>query len=262
VEVRKLDRLDFTIKLAKRMGKILLSEWGRPSEISQKSSFQDLVTDMDKYVQKRIISEIKEHFPEDGILAEEGVDESSSKMWVIDPIDGTVNFAFGLPSFSISIAYVENDEPVLGVVHIPALNETYYAEKGSGAYKDGEKIHVSGRKSLKESIGLAGFFKGFTGKLISTLEDKVVRIRMLGSIAVGVVYIAAGKADFYVAKRANPWDIAAAHLILKEAGGKITDFSGNATGIYGKKYVFSNGWIHEELLDYLGVLMTEPSDVK
>ena len=246
-----MDRLDFAIKISRKVGNLLLSEWGRPAFVSQKSSFQDLVTDMDKKVQEMIISAIRENFPGDGVLAEEGVDDSSERMWVIDPIDGTVNFVFGLPSFSVSIAYVEDEKPTVGVVHLPALNETYYAVKGSGAYKNGEKIAVSSRKKLKESLGLMGFFKDFSGRLLSDLEDKVVRVRMLGSIAVGVSYIAAGKADFYVAKRSNPWDVAAAVLILKEAGGRVTDFDGRDMGIFGKEYVFSNGHVHDEILNRL-----------
>ncbi len=246
-----MDRLDFAIKISRKVGNVLLSEWGRPALVSQKSSFQDLVTDMDKKVQDMIIEAIRDNFPDEGVLAEEGVDNSSNKMWIIDPIDGTVNFVFGLPSFSISIAYVENGKPVVGVVHLPALNETYYAVKGDGAYKNGEKIEVSKRRRLKESLGLMGFFKNFSGKLLSDLEDKVVRVRMLGSIAVGVSYIAAGKADFYVAKRSNPWDVAAAILILKEAGGRVTDFNGNEEGIFGKEYVFSNGYVHDEIIERL-----------
>ena len=246
-----MERLDLAIRVSRKVGKILLSEWGSPSEVSQKSSFQDLVTDMDKRVQEIIINEIKKHFPEDGILAEEGVSEEKERMWIIDPIDGTVNFAFGLPSFSVSIAYVESGLPLVGVVHIPVIGETYYAVRGEGAFRDGERIRVSERSRLKESIGLTGFFRGYSAKLLGALEDRVIRVRMLGSIAVGVVYIAAGKADFYIAKRANPWDIAAAALILEEAGGKITDFEGKEQGIFGKEYVFSNGRVHDELLEVL-----------
>ena len=249
-----MDRLDFAIKISRKVGNILLSEWGGPISVSQKSSFQDLVTNMDKKVQEIIVSSIRENFPDEGVLAEEGLDDSSDKMWIIDPIDGTVNFVFGLPSFSISIAYVENGEPIIGVVHLPVLSETYYAIKGGGAYKNGEKIRVSKRKNLRESLGLMGFFKDFSGRLLSDLEDKVVRVRMLGSIAVGVSYIAAGKADFYVAKRSNPWDVAAAILILKEAGGRVTDFSGKDEGIFGKEYVFSNGYVHDELLERLSLI--------
>ncbi len=242
------DKLDFAIKIARKVGKILLSEWGDPVNISSKSSFQDLVTDMDKRSQEMIAESIKKFFPDDGILAEEGLDKRKDTMWVVDPIDGTVNYAFGLPSFSISIAYVENGQPKVGVVHIPTLNETYYSVIGKGAFKNGEKINVSNRSSLKETVGLCGFFKGFTGRFISYMEDKVIRIRMLGSIAVGVSYVAAGKADFYIAMRSNPWDIAAAYLILKEAGGMITDVDGRPADIFSKSFVFSNGKVHEELI--------------
>jgi len=243
-----VDRLDFAIKLAKRVGKILLSEWGNPMDVSQKTSFQDLVTDMDKRSQEIIASEIERHFPGEGILAEEGLDNRQSRMWVVDPIDGTVNYAYGLPSFSISIAYVEDDVPKVGVIHLPALGETYYASFGNGAFKDGERIRVSGRQSLKETVGLMGFYRGFTGKMISMLEDKVVRVRMLGSIAVGGAYVAAGKADFYIAKRSNPWDVAATVLVIREAGGMVTDLEGKETGIFSKGYIFSNGKVHDELL--------------
>ncbi len=246
-----MDRLDFAIKIARKVGKLLLSEWGMPLTVSHKSSFQDLVTDMDKKVQELIVESIRRKFPSDGILAEEGLDESSENMWVVDPIDGTVNFVYGLPSFSVSIAYVRSGEPVMGVVHLPAIGETYYAVEGRGAFKDGERLSVSSRSVLKESIGLMGFFRDFSGRFLSEIEDRVVRVRMLGSIAVGVSYIAAGKADFYVAKRANPWDVAAAVLILREAGGKVTDFNGKDEGIFGKKYVFSNGLVHNEILKVL-----------
>ncbi len=246
-----IEKLDFAIKISKKVGKVLLSEWGNPANVSQKSSFQDLLTNMDKKSQSIIVEAIKKTFPEEGILSEEGIDEKKEKMWVIDPIDGTVNYAFGLPSFSVSIAYVENDDPIVGVIHLPVIGETYYAVKGKGAYKDGEKIGVSQRSNLRETVGLMGFFKGFTGRFISEMEDKVIRIRMLGSIAVGVAYIAAGKADFYIAKRANPWDVAAAVLILKEAGGMVTDLDGNPAGIYSDGYIFSNGKIHQDILYYL-----------
>jgi len=246
-----MERLDFTIKIAKKVGNILLSEWGNPASVSQKSSFQDLLTDMDKKSQSIIVEAIKKAFPEDGILSEEGINEKKEKMWIIDPIDGTVNYAFGLPSFSVSISYVVENEPTVGVIHLPVIGETYYAVKDMGSYKDGEKIKVSNRSNLKQTVGLMGFFRGFTGKFISEMEDKVIRIRMLGSIAVGAAYIAAGKADFYIAKRANPWDVAAAVLILKEAGGKVTDIDGKSAGIYSNSYVFSNGRIHQDIINQI-----------
>jgi len=246
-----MERLDFAIKISKKVGKVLLSEWGTPATVLQKSSFQDLLTNMDKKSQSIIVEAIRRTFPEEGILSEEGIDEKKGKMWIIDPIDGTVNYAFGLPSFSVSIAYVEKNEPMIGVVHLPAIGETYYAVRDKGAYKDGEKIGVSNRSKLNQTVGLLGFFKGFTGKFISEMEDKVIRIRMLGSIAVGAAYIAAGKADFYIAKRANPWDVAAAVLILREAGGMVTDLNGKPVGIHSHGYIFSNGKIHQDIVYYI-----------
>ncbi len=252
LEVISLDRLDFAIKVSKRVGKLLLSEWGNPEKLATKSNFQDLITDMDEKAQKIIVDSIRKNFPEDGILSEEGIDERAESYWVIDPIDGTVNYAFGLPSFSVSIAYVKGDEVELGVVHVPTLDETYYAKFGEGAYMNGERIRVSSRGNLKECIGLLGFFRGFTSKVLELFEDKVVRMRILGSLAVAIVYVAHGRADFAIAKRANVWDVAAANLILKEAGGTITDMSGNPILLESNNgYVFSNGKVHQDVLKNL-----------
>ncbi len=248
-----MDRLDFAMRIARKAGNLIMTNWGDPEELGTKRDFQDLVTEMDRRSQSFIVEAIKRNFPEDGVVSEEGVDERSKRTWIIDPIDGTVNYAFGLPSFSISLAYMEGSEVRLGVVHLPKLGETYYAESGGGAYMNGERLRVSDRGELSRSLGLLGFFKGFTSKILERFEDKVVRMRILGSIAVAVVYVAAGKADFAIAKRANLWDIAAASLILREAGGRITDLDGEEVYLSSENgFVFSNSVIHDAVLRELG----------
>ncbi len=244
------DRLDFAIRLSRRVGNVILGNWGNPERLGTKKDFQDLVTEMDELSQSMIVDSIKRNFPGEGIIAEEGVNEEKDHVWIIDPIDGTVNYAFGLPSFSISIAYMEDGVVKIGVVHLPKLGETYYARLGEGAYMNGERIGVSSRDDLKRSLGLLGFFRGFTHRVLRDFEDRVVRMRILGSIAVAIVYVAAGKADFAIAKRANLWDIAAASLILKEAGGRMTDFDGNDLDLSTKNgFVFSNSLIHDLVLE-------------
>ncbi|HIP92239.1 MAG TPA: inositol monophosphatase [Thermotoga sp.] len=244
-----MDRLDFAIKLLRKVGYFLLQNWGNVDKVFTKSSFKDLVTDVDKESQKIIVENIRKNFPDEHIISEEGISEKGNKVWIIDPIDGTVNFVHGLPSFSISLAYVEKHKIIFGVVHVPVTGETFYAIKGKGAYMNGERISVSERKNLKECVGSTGNYPEFTGKLILGLDNKVRRIRILGSAAASAAYVGAGKFDFFVAKRINLWDVAASILIVRESGGKVTDFNGNEANINSRSFVFSNSFIHDEVLD-------------
>jgi len=246
-----MDRLDFSIKLARKVGLYLMQYWGDALNVSEKTSFQDLVTDCDRYAQQMIVQEIRKHFPSDAILAEEGVFEKGERMWIIDPIDGTMNYVHGLPSFAVGIAYAERENVILGVAHDPLLNETYYALKGSGAYLDGERINVSKTSKLKDSIGNVGFYVGFTGSFIDAVEKKVRRMRMTGSAILAGAYVACGRFDFFVAKRANPWDVAPLFVIVPEAGGFITDLKGKQATIESGNYLFSNNLLHNELIDIM-----------
>ncbi|WP_041081051.1 inositol monophosphatase family protein [Thermotoga profunda] len=246
-----MDRLDFTIKLARKIGFYLMQYWGHALNVTEKSSFQDLVTDCDKQAQQMIVREIREHFPDEAILAEEGLFEKGDKIWIIDPIDGTMNYVHGLPSFAVGIAYAERNEVIIGVAHDPLMSETYYAIKGQGAYVNGERIHVSKNSLLKDSIGNVGFYVGFTGPFINAIEKKVRRMRMTGSAILAGAYVACGRFDFFVAKRANAWDVAPLFVIIPESGGMITDLSGKEATLESGNYLFSNGLLHNELIDIL-----------
>ncbi|MBO8160563.1 MAG: inositol monophosphatase [Thermosipho sp. (in: Bacteria)] len=244
-----MDKIDLAIKIARKSGYYLMQYWGNVGEIEQKSSFSDLVTLHDKNVQKMIIEAIKNYFPDDGILAEEGVDERATNLWVIDPIDGTINYIHGLPSFSISIAYFENSKPIFGIVYCPVNNEMFLGIKNQGAFLNGEKLKIIKKRNLNETVGSIGFFKDFTGKFITKVENKVRRIRILGSAAISASYVASQKFDFFVAKKANPWDIAAAYIIVSEAGGEIVNFQGiHSNPLKKDSFIFSNPGILEEIL--------------
>lgn len=246
-----MDRLDFSIKLARRVGLYLLQHWGNAINVKEKTSFQDIVSDCDKHAQQMIVSEIQKHFPNEAILAEEDHFETGQKLWIVDPIDGTMNFVHGLPSFAVGIAYSENGDVLIGVVHDPVLNETFYAVKGEGAYRNGEKINVSTNMTLKESIGNVGFYVGFTGQFMSAIERRVRRMRMTGSAVLAASYVACGRFDFFVAKRANAWDVAPVLLIVPEAGGSVTDFKGKPANLASGEYLFSNGKVHSEVLEII-----------
>ncbi len=243
-----MDRLDFAIKMSRQVGLYVMQYWGKALNVREKSSFQDLVTDCDKHAQEMIVEQIREHFPKDSILAEEGLFEDGDKLWIIDPIDGTMNFVHGLPSFSVGIAYVEKGEVVLGVGHDPVLNETFYSAKGQGAYRNGERIKVSSSSELRDCIGNVGFYIDFTGKFLTLMETKVRRMRIMGSAILAGAYVASGRFDFFVARRANPWDVAPVLLMVREAGGIVTDIWGKEATLSSKSFIFSNKIIHEELL--------------
>jgi myo-inositol-1(or 4)-monophosphatase len=250
----KMNKLDLTIKISKKVGFYLMQHWGNTKEIEQKSSFFDLVTQHDKVAQKLIIESIKEYFPNDGILAEEGVFENGENLWIIDPIDGTINYIHGLPNFAISIAYFEQKKPIFGVVYSPVLNEIFVAIKNQGSYLNGEKLIIKNKTKLEETVGSVSFSNNFTGLFISRIEKYVRRIRILGSAAISACYVGAGKFDFFVTKNVNPWDIAAAFLIVKESNGKILDFSGKEANPLEKgNFVFSNPGISNKILEFTAI---------
>jgi len=248
-----MNKLDLAINIAKSAGYYILQYWGNVDNVYEKENFQDLVTDYDKNAQNMIVSKIKKFFPEDGFIAEEGnLYEKSKNLWIIDPIDGTINYIHGLPNFGVSIAYFENEKPIFGVVFNPFTEELFVGIKNEGSFLNHSRLKITKNITLKESIGSTGFHKNFTGKFISNVENKVQRIRIIGSAALSACYVAANKFDFFVAKRANSWDIAAAYIIVKEAGGKIINFNGNTPKLFSKdSYIFSNPSISDEILELI-----------
>lgn len=222
----------------------------------------NLVTAADTGVQKAVLSVIKKNFPTHDFLAEENglKNTQSDYLWVIDPIDGTTNFAHTFPHFSVSIALFYKNEPILGGVFDVMTNELFLAQKGKGATLNGKKIHVSNVKKLEDSLLVTGFpydRAEHIDELLGTFKAFLLAshdVRRLGSAALDLCWTATGRIDGYWEENLNPWDVAAGALILAEAGGKVTAFDGrkwkNPTD-YGHQVVAGNPAIHRQMLNLL-----------
>lgn len=252
--------LDVAVETALKAGKYLRKRFRYPKHIEYKGEI-DLVTDSDVGVEQIIIGSLKKACPRHNILAEEtmGVARISRKgyCWIIDPIDGTTNFAHGYPLFAISIALEYNGEVILGVAYNPLLKELFTAQLGKGAYLDGKQIHVSKTKDLAHSLLATGFPYDIRQDSKTNLEYfarfqlKAQNIRRDGSAVLNLCYTACGRFDGFWELKLNPWDTASGFLIVKEAGGKVTDFKGDRFNIYKKEILSTNGLIHKQMLEVL-----------
>jgi len=219
----------------------------------------DLVTKFDRDAQKQIVSALSREFPDHGILSEEDINRkpASNIRWIVDPLDGTTNFAHGLPIWAISIGLEVNDEVVLGVVYDPNRDETFSALRNSGARLNGRKIRVSSARKLDRCLLVTGFpydIRRSERNNLRQFGEFAVRaraVRRLGSAALDLCYTACGRFDGYWEMKLSPWDQAAGSLILKESGGKITDFRGRPFNIYGDEVLGTNGLIHRQMMDVL-----------
>jgi len=218
----------------------------------------NLVTQIDKKSESLIVSMIKKAFPDHSILAEESSPEGESPLkWIIDPLDGTTNFVHSFPVCVPSIALEKNGEVVLGGVYDPFRDELFFAEKGKGAYLNKKPISVSTVSSLKDSMLGTGFpydrrkNADYYLEIYKRFMIKAHGIRRVGAAALDLCYLACGRYDGFWELKLSPWDVAAGSLIIEEAGGKITDFSGNPYDIYGIETAASNSSLHSEILDTL-----------
>jgi len=220
----------------------------------------DLVTEVDRGCEELIVAAILERYPEHDILAEENVydQRNSSHRWIIDPLDGTTNYAHGFPWFAVSIALEIEGEVRIGVVYHTMMNELFTAVRGEGAFLNGERIHVSSRSPLKSALLSTGFpydkssdnennFANF-----ERFQIKARAVRRAGSAALDLAYVAAGRFDGYWECKLKPWDVAAGFLIVEEAGGRVTDHGGNPYSIRHHRILASNGLIHHEMTALLG----------
>lgn len=253
-----MDIKEKAVSAARMAGLLLKDNLGRVGRVEFKGAV-DLVTDMDRKAEALIIDEIRKDFAAHSILTEEtsGLSTGSGYKWIIDPLDGTTNYAHGLPVFCVSIAFEAYGDVTLGVVHNPMLDETFVAEKGKGAYLNGKRITVSKTSALDKSLLATGFpydlrvskennFDNFT-----KFSLRAQAIRRAGAAALDLSYTACGRFDGFWEMKLCPWDVAAASLILKEAGGTISDFKGKGFSIYSEECLASNGLIHNEMLDVL-----------
>jgi myo-inositol-1(or 4)-monophosphatase len=227
--------------------------------ISNKEGVNNLVTEADHASEKAIIDVIKADFPGHHILSEEvgEIIQDSNYKWVIDPIDGTVNFAHGIPLCCVSIAVEHDGEVVLASVLNPNLNELYVAEKGKGALLNDKPIYVSDEDRVLKSCLVTGFPYTYLDmengplQVFEKLIRKGVPVRRLGSAAIDLCWVASGRFDGFYEHKLEAWDSAAGYLIVEEAGGRVTDFSGNKFSPYQPHILATNGRIHDEMLEVI-----------
>ncbi|MBR5804115.1 MAG: inositol monophosphatase [Bacteroidaceae bacterium] len=225
----------------------------------QEKNAHDYVSYVDKESEKRIVSRLRELLPEAGFIAEEGSGNLTTEeyCWVVDPLDGTTNFIHQNAPFCVSIALRNREEILLGVVYEVCRDECFWAWKGSPAYLNGEEIHVTSIDNLDHAFIEIGFpydaerFRPIVTRLIERLYGRVGGVRLLGSAAVELCYIAAGRFEARFEGLLGPWDIAAGTIILTQAGGKVTDFRGGDTFYSGHEVLASNDLIHQQLLEII-----------
>jgi myo-inositol-1(or 4)-monophosphatase len=252
------EQLKNTLLRAAHAGADLLKEYFEGTfEIESKDTINNLVTEVDKKSEKAIIAVIQEVYPDHFILSEEigAISTQSDYKWIIDPIDGTVNFAHGIPICCVSIGVEYQGAIIMGCVLNPFMNELFFAEKERGAFLNGKAIKVSKKAELESACLVTGF--PYRWAKIDTdpipVFEKFIRkglpVRRLGSAAIDLCWVACGRFDGFWEYNLNPWDIAAGYLIVEEAGGTITNFKGDAYSVYDKQTLATNGLIHKQMLD-------------
>jgi myo-inositol-1(or 4)-monophosphatase len=236
--------------------KILQQYFNGSFTVSSKSQINDLVTQADKESEDAIFEVIRQDYPDHYILSEEAgeLKMDSNIKWIIDPIDGTVNFANGIPICCVSIAVEQDEKMILGAVYNPFMNELFFAQTGFGATLNEKKIRVSEKDDIMRSCLVTGFPYSYLDVPNGPLQvfEKFIRqgipVRRLGSAAIDLCWVAAGRFDGFYEHNLRAWDSAAGFLIVEEAGGKITDFKGDYYSPYQPHIIASNGKIHDDLV--------------
>jgi len=249
-------KLRLAVAAAKEAGRIQMLHFGHSHPVEYKGDFNP-VTEVDRRCEQAIVKMISDAFPEHDILTEESPfeEKGSPWKWIIDPLDGTTNYLHGFPCFCASIGFEVEGEVRLGVVYVPTLNELFHAEKGKGAFLNGERIVVSRIDRLSRSLLGTGFpydvheHVDFYLRYFRQFLTKSFAVRRPGSAAIDLSYLAAGRFDGFWEFKLHAWDVAAASLIVAEAGGKITDLQGQPFNIYSGEVLASNGFIHHEMLE-------------
>ncbi|MGX5819954.1 inositol monophosphatase family protein [Chitinophaga lutea] len=248
------------LKATQAGAKVLQEYFNGTFTVSHKSTVNDLVTEADKAAEAAIIDTIRQDYPDHQILSEEigEIRRDSTVKWIIDPIDGTVNFAHGIPICCVSIGVEQDGEMIMGAVYNPLMNELFFAQKGFGATLNDRKISVSQKTSIANAFMVTGFPyhfpEGQPNNALDTLQRFVQQglpVRRLGSAAIDLCWVACGRFDAFWEHHLNAWDSAAGFLIVQEAGGKVTDFAGNAYSPYQPHILATNGHLHQDMLNEL-----------
>jgi myo-inositol-1(or 4)-monophosphatase len=244
------------IKAARLAGDYLLDNFGKSNQVITKGD-RDLATELDNQAEKMIIAQIQRKFPNHGFLAEENERSNTDRrwVWVVDPLDGTHNFIQNIGIFGVSIGLMRDEDFVLGVIYMPVTNELYVGELGNGSYKNNQKISVAGKKKLREcSVSFDSSIRYQPEKISTILKElskEVFNIRMLGSSARLLSYVADGSLDLAIEFHDHPWDFAAGVTIIKEAGGVFSDLEGRKMRLNSKGYLTANNEIHRQALKVL-----------
>ncbi|HSQ24146.1 MAG TPA: inositol monophosphatase family protein [Pyrinomonadaceae bacterium] len=254
--------LDFAIQTARDAGRVVVERFGRKIEIANKSEI-DLVTESDLASERLIIDRIKTYYPRHAILAEESgasepVDgeQRSEWRWIIDPLDGTTNYAHGYPCFCVSIGLECKGRLEVGVVYDPIRDEMFTAERGQGAALNGRRIHVSPTPRLASALLCTGFpydvrERGEFARHFANFIMAAQGVRRDGAAALDLAYVAAGRFDGFWEEGLKPWDVAAGALIIEEAGGRVSNYANGPLDIFIPPILASNGLIHEEMMRVL-----------
>ncbi len=250
---------EFAISIARTAGAVLKDRFKENHEIDYKGEI-DIVTEADRMSEKILITEISRKFPYHNILSEESTEikKGSRYRWIIDPLDGTTNYAHGFPVFCVSIALEKDGEVRTGVIYNPISEELFVAEKGEGAFVNGSGISVSGTTEISGSLLATGFpydIRRDPNNNINYFNEMALEaqaIRRAGSAALDLAYTAAGRFDGFWELKLHPWDTAAGWLLVDEAGGTITDISGNSYHLDSPSMLASNGKIHDRMIRILG----------
>ena len=247
---------DLALDIARAVGPEIGRRAGRVDVLSTKSTATDLVTEVDRWSEAEIVSRILDARPQDSILGEEGtgVAGTSDVRWVVDPIDGTTNFVYGHPGFSVSIGVEVDNEPVAGVVLDPLLGDVFAAAVGHGTTRNGQPVQVSGTTDLTTALVATGFSydpgrRERQAEVLVGLLPEIRDIRRMGGAAIDLASVSCGRVDAYFEQGLNPWDCAAGTVLVSEAGGRITDLEGRPNP--GEMTVAAPAAIHGPLLDLL-----------
>jgi myo-inositol-1(or 4)-monophosphatase len=256
---------------AEAAGRLLRRGLDGEMEISYKGAV-DIVTNFDRQAQDLIVGRISAAFPGHAFLAEEGLrpEAPAEFLWVIDPLDGTTNFAHRLPLFAVSIGLVAGGRPVVGVVLDPVREEMYAASAGAGAFLNDRPIRVSGESHLVRCLLATGFPYDMRESPVNNVDHfynlsvRAQAVRRLGSAALDMCYLACGRFDGFWELKLKPWDVAAGTIIVEEAGGRVTNFDGGEFGIYDGETLATNGLIHESMIEALrlGKRISRPGAAK
>lgn len=244
----------FIKEITKKAGEITLEKFGKVGVLSTKKHILDIVTEADLLSNAFLEREIKKKYPDHGIISEElgKYNTNAEYVWIIDPLDGTLNFSKQIPFYAVLVGLKKGDTMEMGCVYQPVSGDLYFARKGKGAFLNGKKIRCSPQRTLVNSIGLMNDLVKkerlqSMNRLLDTLEGGRCNIRIFASIGLSCAYVADGREDWYVSHEGAVWDYAAATLIAQEAGCTVTDFDGNPWNVDTKKMIIANKQLHAQL---------------